>query len=386
MFEGFRSEKKIVIELYALFRSKSRNLDNKKTLLKELRLQLGLIKFIDRKSTKTDNLLLRHLIAHLSNPRAVAVLSKLKVINSAQENILIESLKQDLEKIKEMLRALQVIIVEQVQTLEGNKSGNLNELLSSEKTLLFALRRIISGETELQKKISENLKLVKEMEHKDWVIKLMKSSSKLAISKKFNVVITGQENIPAYGPVVLAPRHFHGDYDPFLFYNITHRRVFFLAATDWLKEGVQIKVRTYLFRKAGAVPINRPDSMFEKPTKYLKAAFKSIVRLLMLGQAVVIFPEGWPNIDSHGTRKEPGQEFIEVKAGLFHFVDYAQKKRRIRIPMIPIGVKYGKEKKGIKPEIVVNIGKPFYLPISGKRIDFNPFLEILQKEIERLSK
>jgi 1-acyl-sn-glycerol-3-phosphate acyltransferase len=226
--------------------------------------------------------------------------------------------------------------------------------------------------------------MAKQLEHSDLFKGFMRGVIKVVSYLKFNLLICGQENIPESGPVIIAPRHFHGDYDPILFNTIIRRKAFFLGATDWMKDGVQLTVNKFIFQKFGVVPINRPDSIFEKQNHNLLTAYKTIVNWLMLDQAVIIFPEGYGFIDSHYKKPSADGEFLEVKAGLFHFIDYVQKKKNIRIPIIPIGTMYS-NLEHFKNNIVINIGRPIYLPISSGKIDFEPYRQKLQHEIRSLS-
>jgi 1-acyl-sn-glycerol-3-phosphate acyltransferase len=394
MFERLKTKRTIIYELAALLDSKNKNINDKKILISTIKKQLSLIKTINRKSIKTDQRLLANISSYLSDSKKLELLSELGELNKTQENVLIDSLTAELKKIREYLASIESILLEQKKLIEKNiVSNEFTELRNKESVLISELMKNINQEDGFKKKIFYNLKLVKKLEHNETFMKLAKGAARLVTLNNQNILVTGPE-IPETGPVIIAPRHYHGDYDPVLFYSVIKRKIFFLGATDWMKKGAEVKVNKFIFKKIGVVPVTRPDSKFVEPTKGIRPAegmkdsFESIVRLLMLDQAVVIFPEGWPNIDAHWTKKKIDSGVEDIKAGLFHFVDYVQKRRNIRIPIIPVGVRYEKyenpEKKTEK--IIVNIGERIEFPLEAKRSDYKSYMDILKREISRLSK
>ncbi len=373
------SQKVIFDELFRLFEAKSRADVNEfeRLISEQLKVLRGLAN-----NTAFQRGILQNLAARFSNQTQSDLMSKLEDINLSQEKVLMDSLGNDLSQIIEKLQALATTLSVEKETLRVNQA-RCHESWNREQELMRELGSLINAESGLAKKVGEQVDMVQKLEHRQWFINLVRGIAKLNLYRKYKVIVTGQEHVPPSGPVILASRHFHGDFDLSLMLSIIHRRIFFLGATDFLKEGVQMRVVRLVYEKMGAVPINRPDSIFQKPSTGLIAAYKSIVRLLMLGQAVMIFPEGWPNIDSHWTRKTEQDDVIEVKAGLFHFIDYVQKKKGVLVPIVPIGVRYTKE--GRQNLIFVNIGTPFNIPVSAERIDFQPYMDKLYAELVELS-
>ena len=351
--------------------------DNRRKREKILESQLHLLRSLENKSMKTDKRLLNEL-AHRSS-REDALLDKLGALNKEQKNILQESMDEEVNRLRSSFAGLISVIKEQY-TLNRTRSI-AQEMFDKEKKILDNIDKDLEKEAELQKNLKEKIKEVSKLEHSRWFVRLIRFGGKVLIKGKYNIIEDGYENVPKDGPVVIAPRHFSGDFDPSLFYTLIQRRVFFLAATDWMKKGVEATVNKYIFKKLGAIPINRPDSIFEHANTNLLSAYKSIVRYLMLGQAIVVFPEGWPNIDSHYTPKKENDEEIEIRLGLFHFVDYVQKKKKIKVPIIPVGTKYVDHKR-FRSDIIVNFGRPMYLPA---KFDYAKYQALLQKEIKRLS-
>jgi 1-acyl-sn-glycerol-3-phosphate acyltransferase len=385
MFDSLRSEQGLMTKLQQLIDEKKKLIYQPQQLKKVVNEQELLLRFLDEKSEKVDARILNEALQHFSNPAEARLLEALASLNSSQENILFDSLRQEIEQIKEQLGNIKNIHAIELNIMSRNNFKDLEVQLKREEHLLDELKQVLEKADGLRSKLDQHIELAKELEHKDWFRSIVIGISKLVINGRYTVVVSGLENIPNSGPVMIAPRHYHGTYDPLIFNSIIQRRIFFLSAKDWVKDGVQVQVLESVFKKYGAVPINRPDSIFQKETTQLHSAYKSIVRLLMLNQAMVIFPEGYGYVNSNWkdkARAAPG--FLEIKLGVFHFVDYVQKKKKVQIPIIPVGVHYDNFKKW-KSIIRIKIGKAMFIPLSNRRIDFEPYKCKLQSEIEHLS-
>src|SRR5487761_1007519 len=99
----------------------------------------------------------------------------------------------------------------------------------------------------------------------------------------FRPTVSGSENIPLEGPVLIAPIHRSNvDFACSLF--ISPRKVFFMA-----KDGIfRVPVMGWLLARLGAFPVTRDTADRE--------SLRLSEEVLRRGQALVLFPEG--------TRKE----------------------------------------------------------------------------------
>src|SRR6476659_4722911 len=104
---------------------------------------------------------------------------------------------------------------------------------------------------------------------------------------------SGMENVPALGPALFAalPRPFH-----------------IIVAIDWVKnrrvqwfmETVNGIARWPTLLRADAVERNRYSPRLFSPAdvaRYGRSALREAAELLVQSRIVVIFPEGYPNID-----------------------------------------------------------------------------------------
>ena len=148
--------------------------------------------------------------------------------------------------------------------------------------------------------------------------------------------ITGKHHLPQRGPYIIAANHFNVFDPPFVIYAV-QKPLNFLAASDTTFTFVEY-LALWLY---GFIPTNRSNlnpSTIKMSKKVLKDSG-------ILG----IFPEGDTESD----------ELRKPKAGVVYL------SASHKSPIVPIGI-YGLKKslwhyllKGIRPKIVIKIGKPF---------------------------
>ncbi len=94
----------------------------------------------------------------------------------------------------------------------------------------------------------------------------------------FRVRVSGAQEIPIDGPVILAPNH-KNVLDPFFIGTATRRRVRFMAKAELFRGPL-----SWLFLRLGAFPVRRGQSDAE--------ALDTAATILREGGIVVLFPEG----------------------------------------------------------------------------------------------
>lgn len=94
----------------------------------------------------------------------------------------------------------------------------------------------------------------------------------------FRVRVSGAQNVPNDGPVILAPNH-KNFLDPFFIGIATRRRVQFMAKAELFRGPLG-----WLFLRLGAFPVRRGESDAE--------ALDTAAAILTSGGVVVVFPEG----------------------------------------------------------------------------------------------
>jgi cytidylate kinase len=155
----------------------------------------------------------------------------------------------------------------------------------------------------------------------------------------FRLDVTGAENIPKHGPVIIAPNH-RSLIDHPVVGAITHRQVWFMGKEELFRKALAGR----LLRAMGAFPVKRgkPD----------RASLQRCLELLAAGEVVGIYPEGTRRPDARFDEPEDGFSYIALRSGA---------------PIVPVALS-GTEAvlpRGRKfPRFVkirVRIGKPFRL-------------------------
>ncbi len=156
--------------------------------------------------------------------------------------------------------------------------------------------------------------------------------------------VFGREHVPDRGPLLVVANHLSMADPPVVGISI-RRHAMFLAKEELFRSRIQ----RYIFHNCGAFPIRRGGMN--------RDALRFAERLFDRGGALIAFPEGRRSMESQMVDAFSGSALIAVRNG---------------VPILPVGI-YGTEKiTGStwwlrRPEITVNIGRPFELPsVNGK--------------------
>jgi 1-acyl-sn-glycerol-3-phosphate acyltransferase len=159
--------------------------------------------------------------------------------------------------------------------------------------------------------------------------------------------VKGKENIPRQGPLLIVSNHLSMA-DQFLLSASLNRKVVFMAKEELFR----FRLIRHLAYGFGAFPVRRGGIMDRKAVQLAN-------QILDSGQALGMFPEGMRSKNAQLQPAFPGSALIALHNG---------------VPILPIGIT-GLEHAaknmlwGLlhRPEVTVNIGRPFYLPpVSDK--------------------
>jgi 1-acyl-sn-glycerol-3-phosphate acyltransferase len=155
--------------------------------------------------------------------------------------------------------------------------------------------------------------------------------------------VTGQENIPKQGSLLVVSNHL-SFVDQFLISINLGRKTVFMAKMEVFKS----RIIRHLAHGFGAFPVRRGGILD-------RAALQQANQILDSGQALVMFPEGARNRKAELRRAYPGSAMIALHNN---------------VPILPIGIT-GMEHADAKsllwnlfhrPRVTVTIGRPFHLP------------------------
>ena len=124
----------------------------------------------------------------------------------------------------------------------------------------------------------------------------------LLMTVVFRWRVTGRENIPSTGPVIVAANHI-SNFDPFVVGAALQRPVHFMAKEELFANPVLSAIIKYL----GTFPVRRGASD--------RNAIRIAINLLEEGRVVGLFPEGTRSKTGELSQAEPGLAMIAAKAG-----------------------------------------------------------------------
>jgi len=159
------------------------------------------------------------------------------------------------------------------------------------------------------------------------------------------ITITGQQHLPATGPVILAPTH-RARWDSILLpfaagRLVTGRDLRFMVTADEVR-GLQ----GWFIRRLGGFAVN-----VRRPTV---ASLRYGIELLLEGEMLVIYPEG-------GIRRE--DRIHGLKPGLARLAVQAEAARSgLGLQVLPVDISYGETYPGWRCPAQVHIGEP--LPVQ----------------------
>ncbi|MFA5315864.1 MAG: lysophospholipid acyltransferase family protein [Dehalococcoidales bacterium] len=167
--------------------------------------------------------------------------------------------------------------------------------------------------------------------------------------------VLGLENVPQQGPLLVVANHLSLADPPLLGVSLG-RPVTFMAK----RELFRFPVIGYVLKRFGAFPVNRG--------RLDLVAMRWTYRLLGDGNALVMFPEGMRSPTGRLRTAFRGAAQIAVRAD---------------VPILPVaisGTEMLERPFGLlrRPEVTVNIGRPFSLPRSNGRVS--------RQELEELTR
>jgi putative membrane protein len=190
---------------------------------------------------------------------------------------------------------------------------------------------------------------------------------------KTRLRIEGLEHVPRSGPALLVCRHYHHLYDGAALTLAIARPVRIVVALDWTKDRGQRRMMEMLCGVARWPILLRPPRTGHgwgdgydprERARFVRDALVRSAELLVRGDVVAIFPEGFPTIDPAGSRK-PDDGWLPFASG---YLTIAERARRLgaNVPLIPTGFSYGGS--GDAPNtITLRFGAPETIRTPGER-------------------
>lgn len=143
----------------------------------------------------------------------------------------------------------------------------------------------------------------------DVAYRLVKAVLAAGFRTVYRPTVTGVENIPAAGPVILASNHL-SFVDSMVIPLVVPRRVAFLAKSDYFTgTGVKGTLSRWWFEGFGMIPVDRDD------TRAAQASLDAALAVLSAGGAFGIYPEGTRSRDGRLYRGRTGVAWLAMSSG-----------------------------------------------------------------------
>lgn len=174
--------------------------------------------------------------------------------------------------------------------------------------------------------------------------------------------VTGRENIPATGPVLVVCNHLSVTDPPILSVTFKRRNVFMAK-----EELFRSKFNAYFMRGFGAFPVYRTH-----PTRETLDKARDV---LAQGLIMIMFPEGKRSSTRKLLQGFPGSAFIAAQCN---------------VPILPVGITGSERISGVawlphRPRVTVNIGRPFRLPPTNGKLSKTELAEFTATIMERIA-
>jgi putative membrane protein len=178
-----------------------------------------------------------------------------------------------------------------------------------------------------------------------WMIgRAIRIGAQAMAAARVETSVSGLENIPGGGPVLLLARHYHYLFDGVVLLVSVPRPIHIMVAVDWVKNRYARRLLTLaasMVRWPSVVRSDAPRAGVDQG-RYHRTVLRESVELLAEGRLLVVFPEGYPNIDRHYTPKTRPEEMLPFKAGFVAIAVAAEKRLGARVPIVPAGFRYTK--------------------------------------------
>lgn len=214
--------------------------------------------------------------------------------------------------------------------------------------------------------------------------------ARILTGNRLRTVAQGLEYLPPQGPGIIAARHYHHLFDGLAFFAAVERRFHIVVTLDWAQDRRTKFLMSALNSLARWPMVLREEALASRPKgkrlfasgdlrRYQLAALRQSLELLADNRLLVIFPEGFPNIDPVFTPKTQDEEFLPFKPGFAAIAESAERTLRRAVPIIPTGIRY---QTGSTWRAQVSFGAPLYRRDFRARQDF---IDAVAARVQQLS-
>jgi putative membrane protein len=194
-------------------------------------------------------------------------------------------------------------------------------------------------------------------------------------ARRLDLVVHGREHVPARGPILIVARHYHHLYDGVALISAVPRRLHVVVALDWARTRRERAIMEWAVRTARWPALLREDALAAtagastygqgEVGRYRLAAVRLAVDLLAEGAALLVFPEGYPDVDPRFTPKTRLGEMLPFRPGFAAIRDLARRRMGTDVPIVPAGLAY---EPGPRWRAALRFGPVLPRDASGERL------------------
>ena len=148
----------------------------------------------------------------------------------------------------------------------------------------------------------------------------LQRSAKQVVRRNLDLTVEGLEQVPQAGPAILAARHVHHLYDGCAILATIPRPVHIVVALDWVTNRPGRLAMDRLCAAARWPVVLRQDGPRAvapgEAARAWRTAMKARAGVAEEGRIVLVFPEGYPNIDPGYTPKPDEDAFLPFQPGV----------------------------------------------------------------------
>lgn len=224
--------------------------------------------------------------------------------------------------------------------------------------------------------------------------RVLRLAGRLTLARQATLRVEGIEHVPVDGPVLIAARHYHHLLDGCALVSAVDRPLHIVVGLDWVEGPLARRMIETLCQAARWPVVLRPEhhdrpaasssriaeSRDRERRAVLRTSAREMTSLLTEGRIVVVFPEGYPNIDPSFTPKS-GDEFLPFQPGFVRYARIAGRSGTGPVPIVPAGFAYERLADSGRWRITLRFGSA----IQAGDVPDSAIVQAVERAVRKLS-